>query len=292
MELGKAIDADWRDFEVCGGVRVRCYVSEPGDRGDARPLLLLHSINAAPSAMEMRPLFQQWAGSRPVYAPDLPGFGHSQRGALPYSPDFYAEAINDLLSQIEGEPPDVVALSLTSEFLVRAVSESGRPVHSLVLISPTGLGSREPPGPEAGERILKILKVGWLSRGLWRALVSAPSIRYFLGQAFYGKAPDALVNYAQQTARQPDATDAPFAFLTMQLFTREALEGLYANLSCPTLVLYDEDPNIDFDRLPDLTARSHWVTARRIVPTRGLPQWERPEETVQALTEFWQQLTQ
>ncbi len=123
-------------------------------------------------------------------------------------------------------------------------------------------------------------------------MVSAPSIRYFLGQAFYGKAPDALVNYAQQTARQSDATDAPFAFLTMQLFTGQALERLYANLSCPTLILYDEDPNIDFDRLPDLTARSHWVTARRIVPTRGLPQWERPEETVQALTEFWQQLTQ
>jgi len=292
MELGKAIDADWRDFQVCGGVRVRCYVSQPGDCADARPLLLLHSINAAPSAMEMRPLFQQWAGSRPVYAPDLPGFGHSQRGALPYSPEFYAEVITDLLSQIEGVPPDVVALSLSSEFLVRAVCQSGRPVHSLVLISPTGLGSREPPGPESGERIRKILKAGWLSRGLWRALVSPPSIRYFLGQAFYGKAPDALVSYAQQTARQPDATDAPFAFLTMQLFTRQALENLYAKLSCPTLILYDEDPNIGFDKLPDLTTQSHWVTSRRIVPTRGLPQWERPEETAQALTEFWQQLTQ
>ena len=290
MELGKAIESDWRDFTVRGDVRVRCYTSRPAEPADLRPLVLLHSINAAPSAMEMRPLFEHWADHRPVYAPDLPGFGHSQRGPLSYTPALYTGVIEDLLAQIEGPEPDVIALSLSSEFLVRAVVEGGVPVRSLTLISPTGLSEREPPSPAAGQKIRKILDVGWLSRGLWRALVSGPSIRYFLGQAFYGKAPDRLVNYARQTAAQPGAADAPFAFLTMQLFSQQAMATLYSRLDCPTLILYDEDPNIDFNRLPELVAQTPAVTARRIVPTRGLPHWERPEETTSALTEFWQSL--
>lgn len=291
MDLSKAISAELRNFEVCGDVRLGCYCHRVEAESDAvRPLVLLHSINAAPSAMEMKPLFEHFAASRTVYAPDLPGFGMSQRGDLPYSPDFYAQALADLLQHIEGPPPDVVALSLTSEFAARAVLEKGASVNSLALISPTGLGHRQPPSPSAGARINRFLNISWLGGTLWRALVLKPSIRYFLGQAFYGSAPDELVNYAAETARQPDATYAPFAFLTMQLFTRDAIPSLFAPLAAPTLLIYDQDPNIGFEQVPELLAANPQIRERRIIPTRGLPQWERSGETIEALTRFWRGL--
>jgi pimeloyl-ACP methyl ester carboxylesterase len=57
------------------------------------PLLLLHSINAAPSAIEMKPLFDYFRKYRPVYAPDLPGFDFSDRSDRTYGRDLYKSAI-------------------------------------------------------------------------------------------------------------------------------------------------------------------------------------------------------
>ena len=150
MALQKAFTAELLELEVCGGVAVRCYAGGVSPGPDSpRPLLLLHSINAAPSAMEMKPLFEHFAPQRPVFAPDLPGFGLSQRGDLPYSPDFYAQAIADVVKQLKGPPPDVVALSLTCEFAARAVSQLGAQIRSLPNLAHR---SRPPAATAAGDR--------------------------------------------------------------------------------------------------------------------------------------------
>ena len=45
--------------------------------GQGAPLLVLHSINAAASAAEIRPIVEHARTDRRVWAPDLPGFGFS-----------------------------------------------------------------------------------------------------------------------------------------------------------------------------------------------------------------------
>ena len=112
-------------------------------------------------------------------------------------------------------------------------------------------------------------------------------MRYFLNKAFTAEVPKELVDYAVRTTRQPGARFAPFAFLSMQLFSADALKNLYGALTSPTLILYDQDPNIDFDRLPELLKGNPRVHAERINPSRGLPHWELPEQTVNALMRFW-----
>ncbi|MBZ0306880.1 MAG: alpha/beta fold hydrolase, partial [Anaerolineae bacterium] len=103
-----------------------------------RPLVLLHSINAAASAYEMRPLFNHYRTLRPVYALDLPGFGFSERPNRVYSPDLYKETITDFLQTQVGEAADVIALSLSSEFAALAALEQPSLFHSLTMISPSG----------------------------------------------------------------------------------------------------------------------------------------------------------
>jgi len=108
-----------------------------------RPLLLIHSVNAAASAREMKPLFDHYRATRPVYAIDLPGFGHSERADLRYTPDIFKRAILDLIDKvIAGEHPvDAIALSLGCEFAALAALESPHSLRSLTMISPTGFGS-------------------------------------------------------------------------------------------------------------------------------------------------------
>jgi pimeloyl-ACP methyl ester carboxylesterase len=59
-----------------------------------RPLLLVHSINGAASTYDVRPLFEYYRQSQPVFALDLPGFGISERGDCVYDPRMMTNAIH------------------------------------------------------------------------------------------------------------------------------------------------------------------------------------------------------
>ena len=291
MGLAKAIDAKLQEFDLGAGLpRVRCYVDDPGSPGSSmKPLVLIHSVNAAPSSMEMKPLFDYYRGSRPVYSLDLPGFGQSPRGDFPYSPGFYARVVARFLETALGErEADIVALSLSAEFLVRAIIEHEPPVSTATLISPTGVGIRQPRTSQSAQGITSFLARSPLGTPLWRGLVSPPSIRFFLGQAFHsGSAPKSLVDYAYATSHQPGAKFAPFAFLSMGLFTPNAVESLYLLLSVPTFIIYDRDPNIGFERLEELLSMNQVIRAERIEPSMGLPHWEHTQRTCDLLDQFW-----
>ena len=282
--LTPALDAEQFEFSLNGGVMLRGY---RGEVSEGTPLVLLHSINAVPSAMEMRPLFEHYRDKRPVWVPDLPGFGLSDRPDVAYSPSLYARWLAEWLDSLD-QPADVVALSLTGEFMARAILEQGIKVRSLSLISPTGVGVRTPPTTPNGSRIDRVLSSRWVGKPLFSLLTTKPSIRWFLGQAFVGTTPEYLVRYALETASQPGAHHAPLKFLTFSLFTEQAITRLYSRLKLPCLVLYDRDPNIGFERLSELTeVHSHWA-AKQLSPSLGLPHWELPAETIEALEDFWQ----
>lgn len=260
-------------------------------QASGRPLVLIHSINAAPSAFEMKPLFDHFRAQRPVYALDLPGFGFSDRSDRRYSPELFANAIQDFLREVVRAPADLVAFSLGTEFAARAALESPAAVSSLVLLSPTGFSKRSLPTGQLSQRVHRVLSTPGLSQGLFNLLTSRPSIRYFLGQAFPGgKTPPEMVEYAYATAHQPGARFAPLYFLSGQLFTPQAAEVLYARLTQPVLALYDRDPNVTFDLLPDLVASHPNWRAERVSPTCGIPQWDRPADTAAAIARFWETL--
>ena len=284
VELPPALAAELRRFDAAAG-RLAYYVDRSAQ---GRPLVLLHSVNAAASAYEMRPLFEHYRGARPVYALDLPGFGASERPDRGYSPELYREAIVELLATQVGEPADLVALSLTAEFAALAAHSHPAQVRSLAVLSPTGFGARRPAGATpAAVRRLRLLRRGLWRQPLFDAITSRPSLRYFLGQHFTGDLPEDLVRYAFLTAHRPGAPFAPLHFISGVLFTPRVLDEVYAQLQVPALALYDEDPHVGFERLPDLLAKSPRWSAARVVPTRGLPHWDKLPETAAALDAFW-----
>ena len=282
--LPPAVDAPCLDLSTESAGRISYYADDSVTEG--RPLLLLHSINAAPSAREMRPLFDHYRGLRPVFAPDLPGYGRSERSDRPYSPALYADFIKEFLQKVIGQTADVVAFSLSAEFAARAIVEAPGQVRTLALLSPTGFSERRPPSGPATDRILRALRLPLVGDGLYRVLTSRMSIRYFLGQSFDGEVPKSLVDYAYATSHQPGAKHAPVRFLSMKLFTPDAFEAYYDHLELPVMVIYDKDPNISFERLTEVADRGNWQQVV-VEPTLGLPHWERPTETIDALDRFW-----
>ncbi len=83
-------------------------VYQAGDPANP-PLLLLHGHNAAASAFEMRYPFSLLSGRYNVYAPDLLGYGLSDRPDIEYTPELYMELVEDVLREVVQRPATVVA---------------------------------------------------------------------------------------------------------------------------------------------------------------------------------------
>ena len=122
----------------------------------------MHSVNAAASAAEVRPLFEHYArAARTVFALDLPGYGFSDRSDRAYTPRLMTDALHAALAQIDAAlrpaPVDALAVSLGCEFLARAAAEAPARFRSLALVSPTGFNGnarrRGPPGSTRGRAL-------------------------------------------------------------------------------------------------------------------------------------------
>lgn len=288
--LTSAFSADRYSFELPGFGRVGYYADT---RGSGRPLLLLTSINAAASAYEMRPIFQAYQGKRPVYVLEWPGFGSSDRPDVRYSPALMVTALKGMVGLI-GQDVDVVALSLGSEFAARTALEEPR-IRSLALISPTGLGDAQgatqvAAAEQKAEDLYRRLTNPLYAGALYGLIATKFSIRLFLNGSFEGQPDPGLVEYSYLSTRQPGARYAPFYFISGLLFTPDAYSQLYTRLTQPTLVLYDRDAFVNFNRLDELTRARANVTAVKVTPTKGLPQFEQLGKVTQALDAFWASL--
>lgn len=245
----------------------------PGTRA-ASPLLLVHSVNAAGSAAEMRPLFDHARRLRPVLAIDLPGFGISERSQRAYTPRLMTDAVIDAVAWLQQRhgagPVDVLGLSLSSEFVARAAVEMPARFRRLALVSPTGFrGSKLRYGPAGGSVgppwLLKALQGpnferggGW-GAGLFRALTRPGVVRYFLERTWGSKQIDeALWRYDLVTTRQPGAPFAPLHFLGAVLFSAD-VNMLYEALPHPVWMSHGTRGDFtDYRGKHTVQNRPHW----------------------------------
>jgi pimeloyl-ACP methyl ester carboxylesterase len=292
LPLPKAINAEQSTFYSKAAGQL-CYYADRSAGG--RPIVLIHSVNAAASSYELKPIFKQYRGTRPVYALDLPGFGFSERSRRIYSPKLYEDAVVDFLTSQVGGAADIVALSLGCEFAARAALARPDLVHSITMISPSGFSA---PGEEASSsqridastagRLHDALAFPLWGRPLYDLIATRRSIRYFLQKSFVGEVDPKLAGYAYTTSHQPGAHHAPLYFISGNLFTRNIRKQVYEQLAQPVLVIYDCDAFVRFDTLSVTAAQhSNWRLAR-ISPTLGLPQFERLSDVVRALGFFWE----
>lgn len=296
LPLPKAIDAD--PVTVTGTLTSRRINFYADTGGDGKPLVLVHSINAAGSAYEMKPIFEHYRAKRPVYALELPGFGFSERSDIVYSWRLYTDSVIEFLRDVVGEPADVIALSLSNEFAARAAYEQPDLFRSLVMISPTGFTERE--NKVASQRasdegnsngVYNILANPLWSQAFYDLLATRVSIKYFLQQSFEGEPDAGLMDYGFFTTHQPGARYAPLYFVSGQLFTPDIRETVYEKLSIPVLVIYDRDNFVRFDTLPDVVGEHENWQASRITPTMGLPHFEKLSEVGDALDGFWKKIS-
>ena len=277
--LEPALEASMASLRIPFGQLAYYSGGTPG----AAPLLLVHSINAAATSYEMKPLFDHYGRQRPVYAFDMPGYGFSDREDLPYTPNLMVEAILAMVEEIHRRhgpsPIDAVALSLSCEFLARAARTHPDRFRSLGLISPTGFSSKmandRPEGSTfAKPKLRKAVAFRPWGRRLFNLLVSRPSIRFFLQKTWGSKEIDeGLFRYDWVSAHQPGAEHAPFSFLSGFLFSAD-MGKVYGALTGPVWMCHGTRGDfVDFTRKSEVEGKANWAIS--VFPTGAMPHFER-----------------
>ena len=262
--------------------------------GQGRPLLLVHTVNAAASAAEVRTVFERMGQHRTVYAIDLPGFGTSERSDRLYTPRLMADAILDLATYIRTQHPqqtiDALAASLSCEFLARAAVEQPTLFRTLSLVSPTGLSGlrlrEDPPGTTYGQGwLLALLKgPGW-GRALFKGLTRPSVIRFFLNKTWGSRAIDeTMFDYAVWTTKQLGAEHAPLCFLSAQMFSAD-ITTIYDQLRLPVWMSHGVRGDfVDYRGKARFATHANWQFTT--FDSGALPYFEYPQNFAEKMLAF------
>ena len=232
-DLPPALDGMQRTYRWRG---MNVAYTEAGDPADP-DLVLLHGVNAAGSSGEWRAVFEALAESYHVIAPDLPGYGRSDRPPVRYSAALYEAFVESFLGEFGDDGPAVIASSLSAAYAAEAARTV--PVSRFVLVCPTTTT-----GPGGGTWVRELVRAPLVGEAIFNAVTSKPAIDYFNTDHGYAD-PDgpeeAWSEYEWRTAHQENARFAPAGFLAGDLDTDRDLGATLADLDVPTTIVWGRE---------------------------------------------------
>ena len=264
---------------------------------EAPPLLLLHTPELAASAYEMRKIIEPLAQHYHVYAPDLIGFGFSDRPAMDYTAETYVTLCRDFLTDIVKQPVTIVASRISCNYAVVLAATFPNLCERLVLISPVALeGTQERvsllpalkiktklPFTNVWSQLLQTAPVKWL---LYPMLSTRFALHSILAKH------NALINnadldYYYAASHQFGAQNASMALLAGKL--EQDVSQQLAMLQQPTLVIWGARGLNDARHIASQQDLS-WMKAHTrlaLLPDAGLAVHEEHPETVIATILAW-----
>lgn len=259
--------------------------------GSGRPIVVLHSINAAASAHEMLPLVERLRrdSKRPIYVLEWIGFGHSDRPEISYTPEILEDQLEHFLARVlrTREGVDIIGLSLGAAYAAGVARRRPELIRSIAAIEPTGFSGEPSAIGKAWGRLLFTLP--GVQRAFYDRLTTPTALREFARANLFTEefgVPDVFVEYGAETARMEGASRPLDDFLDGRLFPEDAADT-FVHLPQPLLVIHGTvgDKRMEsYTTLPELEARSN--TRIVALPTGALPHWEQPDVVLDRIGEF------
>jgi pimeloyl-ACP methyl ester carboxylesterase len=275
---GRGFERVVRDVTASG---VRMRVLEAGAPGSPA-LVLVHDFLV--SRLEFDDIIDALAARFHVIAPDLPGFGESEKpnaARFAYGIEAFAEAIADLIAAFEVGRAHLVGHSMGAAVAITLAAEHPELVQRLVIEDalcypfPMSFRMKLPLVPVIGGIIFKQL---W-GRSLFRA--------YFRDEIFRADAavPLSRVDKHYDLFNGPSARESAHAVLRAVLDARPVVARL-SRITSPTLVVWGRDDRLFPAQSAQRLAREIPGARLEIMDAGHSPHEERPAEFVALVTQF------
>lgn len=205
-------------------------------------LLFLHGFGGGSSAYEWSRVYPAFAEDYRVLAPDLIGWGRSDRPERAYQAEDYINCITEFIEKTCPDgPPIVVASSLTGAFVIRAAIARPELFRSLILTCPTGICDF---GEDYKSKFFpQMVSVPFLGNLLYSTgIATAGGVRSFLERRQFARVEridDEIVNAYLESATQPGAEHAALSFVRGDILFDLAL--YVPQLQTPTAILWGKE---------------------------------------------------
>lgn len=247
---------------------------------DAPPLVLLHAPGVAASSFEMRKLIGPLAQRYRVYAPDLLGFGLSDRPYQHYSAETFITLCHDFLAEVVKEPATLLASGLSCNYAITVASRSPRLCTNLVLISPVAMFATNQEYKQIS-LLRDLITSSAASLLVYPLLCTRPALRSAIKRR-HGDYTTSELDHLYATTHQLGAHHAPMAYVAGKL-SHDVTDQM-ETLQQPTLIIWGTQELNDARALP-----GHLSTSSEIVLLRdsGTSVHEERPKIVVATIEEW-----
>jgi pimeloyl-ACP methyl ester carboxylesterase len=286
-----------RQVEPTAWGRRHRYAWELGDvvfqrLGDGEPVVLLHSFGPGHDAIEWRAAAELLSDRYQVFAPDLPGWGRSDRPSLDYDAELFVDFLIDFLVDLVRRRAVVVASGLPGAYAAQVAIDRPELMRALVLVSPLGIdGACEEPDLKDAviHRLLRLPVVGTSALNLY---ASRNGIAHHLRHEIYAS-PDlvseSLIDHYWKSSHEAGSRAALAAYLSGYL-NHSVARGL-ARLKLPSLLVWGRkatSPNVES---ADLWLHALPEAELEVVDGAGVfPHAEAPERFRDILVRFLESL--
>ena len=268
------------------GLKTRVFTA--GESGT--PVLLLHGAGTDSASLSWADVILPLAkAGHKVYAPDLPGYGESDRPDIDYKVEFFIDFVDDMLKVLGADPLTLVGLSMGGAISLGYALEHADKVNKLVLVDSYGLQRNVSP------QFLSwlMVKTPGLLESTWAAArLSRGMTRWLLVNIFHDprSCTEEILDEVFQEVRKPYAGRA-FTRQQRDEVLLKRLRTVYLSrldeIKVPTLILHGQ-----YDKAVPLACaeEAHSLISGseiRVIPDAGhWPQREKPRAFLQALLGF------
>lgn len=273
-------------FDKVGDLNIHCYTA--GEDKSGIPVVFLHGGGIDSARLSWGGVLTPLSEMFQVYAPDLPGYGQSDKPDITYSLDFYVDFLREWMKQLGLDQVHLVGLSLGGGIAIRFATMYPDKVDRLVLVAPYGIFNKL-----NSHRLSYFYVKTFLNELSYKFLRSRKFTRWsLLSGLLYDekKLTDELFEEIYQAGLHSSAGKAFISFQRSEL----TFKGIHSDLTkelpqiqASTLIIQGkEDPAV----LPVYAEKAHQQIPRSRLfifeNCRHWPQREQPEKFVQAVMEF------
>jgi pimeloyl-ACP methyl ester carboxylesterase len=259
--------------QIVGGLKINYF-----EDGTGPDLVLLHGMFG--DYLDWAPVLEPLARRFHVVAPDLPGFGQSDKPAAKYTAEFFVDSLHQFFEMVRLASVTLVGNSFGGQIALLYALRRPSKVSNLVLVNSGGF--REVPEAERNmarailsqDNLLK-MPPAMIPLIFSKVFVkeSAEKERYLAKQAAKLKAAD-YSEYVRALVRSIDLS-----------MTTNLLEEL-PNIKCPALILCGkEDTVVPPEQAREAARRLPQATLQIMKDCGHMPQLEAPEEFTRRIVE-------
>ena len=267
------------------GFNIRCL--KAGERGPL--VLLLHGAGTDSAQLSWGEVIGPLAANHRVYAPDLPGYGDSDRPDTAYTTDFYVSFLGELLDTLGLLRASLVGLSMGGALALGAALRWPERVNRLALVDTYGIQRKVAMHKLSYLMVITpgVLEATWASVRASRAMGRASLRNIFHDPR---SVPEALIDEIYAEARKPHAGRA-FTRYQRHDMRWNGLRTVYLDrldeIHAPTLFIHGrQDKAVPLACAEEAHALLPGSQLQVIDGAGHWPQREKPAEFLKVIQEF------